>query len=392
MSRRIIAVATLIALAATAAVLIRFPAGSLEGRQRDAGRPAPDPAALLSTTDGFATIRPDRALRFPSDHAAHPRHRTESWHLTGTLEGAAERPLGFQLALIRIGLAAGTDARPSRWATSTAYVGFLTLSHPDRDAPLTAQRIARNALGLAGAETNPVRIHIEDWRLEQPADEDEPGQWRLQLSGEGIELALELHPRKPVVTPSADSEADPDRRPPIRFYLQPRLQADGTLVTGEQRTAVTGTVTLQHAWGELPLPGGPVARDRFTLHLDDGRELFLLRTHRVGEVTASSVTGLLVQAGGNGTTLSDEDIELAPGGEWVNGPGDTRYPVSWTLRIPSENIEATMTSYAKHEQATAWAQRVWAGAVRVRGAGNDRALQGRGFMQLSGYDDAGDEP
>lgn len=392
MSRHIIAVATLIALAATAAVLIRLPSESPEGRQRDAGRPAPDPAALVATTEGFAPIRPDRALRFPSDHAAHTRHRTESWHLSGTLDGAAERPLGFQLALIRIGLAAGTDARPSRWAASAAYLGFLTLSHPDRDAPLTAQRIARNALGLAGAGTNPVRIHIEDWRLEQPPDDGEPGEWRLQLSGEGVELALELHPRKSVVTPRADSEAAPDGRPPFRFYLQPRLQAAGTLVTGEQPTAVTGTFTLQHAWGELPLPGGPVARDRFTLHLDDGRELFLLRTHRVGEVPASSVTGLLVDAGGDGTTLSDGDIELVPGGEWVSGTGDTRYPVSWTLRIPSENIEATMTPYANHEQATTWAQRVWAGAVRVRGAGNGRALEGRGFMQLSGYDDAGDQP
>lgn len=392
MSRRIIAVATLIALAATAAVLIRILFEAPEGRQRDAGRPALDPVTLLSTTDGFAPIRPDRALRFPSDHGAHPRHRTESWHLTGTLDGAAERPLGFQLALIRIGLAAGTDARRSHWATSTAYVGFLTLSHPDRAAPLTAQRVSRNALGLAGAGTNPVRIHIEDWRLEQPPDNGEAGEWRLQVSGDGVELALELHPRKPVVASGTDSAAEPDRPTPFRFYLQPRLQADGTLVTRAQRTAVTGTFTLQHAWGELPLPGGPIARDRFTLHLDDGRELFLLRNHQVGEVAASSVTGLLVDAGGNGTTLSNEEIELAPGGEWVRGRGDARYPVSWTLRIPSENIEATMTSYAKHQQATTWAQRVWAGAVRVRGTGNDRALQGRGFMQLSGYDDAGGQP
>ena len=39
---------------------------------------------------GYAVVRPGVALRFPSDHGAHPSFRTEWWYVTGWLKTADE--------------------------------------------------------------------------------------------------------------------------------------------------------------------------------------------------------------------------------------------------------------------------------------------------------------
>jgi predicted secreted hydrolase len=50
--------------------------------------------------------------------------------------------------------------------------------------------------------------------------------------------------------------------------------------------ALTGTAWLDRLWGDVPLPGGPVLRDRLVLHLSDGTDLSLCG--RVGATGAAS--------------------------------------------------------------------------------------------------------
>jgi len=350
------------------------------------------------------------AFEFPADQGAHDAYRTEWWYLSGTLSGGSDGgvpTLGVQWLLMRIGLraedranapddaertAAGPEpstlaaAEPverSAWSTSQIYAALFSISAPTGSGLRADGKVSRGALGLAGATAPPVRVWIEDWRLaELEQNTEEAGAappFALHLDAEGLELDLELRNAKPPIT--AGNLAGGAQAAPFQFYTQPRLEAQGTLGADGQRIDVDGVFSLEHAWGELPLPGGPVGNDRFSLHLDDGSELILLRTHRRragGERTAST-TGLLIDPAGAAVPLADDDVALEPIEHWTSPRTGTRYPIRWNLRVPSRNMEMTLTPTAANHEGDTWLP-FWAGPVRIEGT-----AAGSGFVQLNGY-------
>lgn len=371
---------TALALAALmlTAAACREPAGS---GARDAGAGL-SPAAFIASGEGeLRRLEPPWRFRFPADHGPHGAYRTEWWQLTGVLAGEAGRPLGLALSLLRIGVARERPDAASRWATEDVYMGRLSISAGDGDGLHTEQRISRGALGLAGARAAPMRVWLEDWRLEQTG----AGRRSLELAvraGSGdLDLELALRAAGPLVDSNAITgrRAEPGAAPFV-FYVQPRLSARGTLRVGGRREALRGSLSMEHAWGELPLPGGPVARDRFTLYPQAGGALFVLRSH--GGAGAPTTTGLLIDSDGRPSVLSGGDIELEPLGYWSSDRSGARYPVHWALRIPRRDIEWELLPHADNQEGIAWAP-FWAGPVRLRTAAGTPA--GRGLAQLNGY-------
>lgn len=335
--------------------------------------------------NGFVRVQNPWNFQFPSDHGPHSDFRTEWWYLTGSVNDDRGHPLGLQLVLMRLGLTAQPRERPSRWAASEIYAGLFSISDPADGRLRSYQRASRAALRLAGAATHPMQqVWVENWRLTQsPADEHALDRI-AQIVSDEVTLDLKLRNRKPLVDGNAMGEQRRETPAPFHFYVQPRLRATGTLRLGEQQSAVEGTLSLEHAWGELPLPGGPIAFDRFTLHLDDGRELFCVRTHRVDGSGIPSTTGLLIGKDGRSHRLSRGDIELLPTGYWRSLRTGAHYPVRWTLRAPPYGIELALLPHWNNQEASGWAP-YWAGPVRLRGASPTTAAAGDGFMQLTGY-------
>src|SRR5690606_33106948 len=161
----------------------------------------------------------------------------------------------------------------SAWSTSQIYAGLFSISPPAGKGLLTDGRLARGALGLAGATASPTRVRIERWRL--AASHENPGRPRdapgraLPVAAHGVALDVELHDSKPTITARDVGGPGGAQAAPFQFYVQPRLRARGTLLAGGGPIDVDGVFSLEHAWGELPLPGGPVGNDRFSLYLDD---------------------------------------------------------------------------------------------------------------------------
>jgi predicted secreted hydrolase len=229
-----------------------------------------------------------------------------------------------------------------------------------------------------------MRVWVEDWRLEQVAPHEGPLNARMRIADSGLELDLELRNVQPLIDANEIREQGPERTAPFQFYVQPRVSAKGTLQLGERQTTLGGTLAVEHAWGELPLPGGPVAQDRFTLHLDDGRELFCLRIHRVDGSGAPTTTGLLIGRDNRPLVLSTHEIELKPTAYWVSDLTRARYPIGWVLRVPRQEIDLKLVPYWEHQEGIAWLP-FWAGPVRLRGSSATSALSGDGLVQLTGY-------
>lgn len=362
------------AVAAPAAIMAIAVAVALSwprDRANDApAGPAAAPWQALAVEGDFARPRFPREFHFPADHAAHPAYRSEWWQLAGILEDTAGNRVGMQAVFLRLAIAAKTPRRPSNWATNQIYAALFTLSDPARGHHHSGNRASRGAVGLAGAE--PERLWVEDWQLRR--DEGQVVDARLR-SGD-VRLDLRLEPEKGLVE-------EGEIRAPFHFYLQPRLRASGVLHVGKAERPLRGTATLEHAWGELPLPGGPVAVDRFTLHLDDGRELLLNRSHRAGGGGSPEAIGLLVGSGGDLLALAPDAVRLEPTAWRRSERSGARYPTRWSLSVPGHDLNWDLVPLGEAQEGFAWFP-FWAGPVRVDARSPD-ASGGHGFVQLTGY-------
>lgn len=339
------------------------------------------PAAILSLSADaqFARVESPGRFTFPADHGGHPAYRTEWWHLMGTLDTDAGPPLGVQWLLLRIAISPEPPDHASRWATSNVYMSLLSVSDRGGRRLATDERVARAALGLAGAGGEPLRLWIEDWRLEQTGFDGEALEFSWRAATADLELELTLTNARPLV----DGRRLAGPEAPFRFYVQPQLTASGTLRAPQLETAVTGTFSLEHAWGELPLPGGPVARDRFTLYLDDGSVLFAVRTHRSDRSGTPEASGLLLGRRGDAELLANDDIEFDPAGYWTSPRTGAQYPTRWLLRMPGQGMELALSPYRQNQEGSGWLP-FWAGPVQVEGAGS-AGTSGHGMVLLSGY-------
>jgi len=342
------------------------------------------PAELLGAAahGDFARAALPYPFDFPADHGSHDAYRTETWQLSGVLDAGDGVALGLQLIVIRIALGSRPARdRPPGWDTGEIYAALFSISNPDGARLHSARRLVRGGIGLAGWQAAPLRLWVEDWSVEQAVGGD-PARLELRLAAPGMRLELALAGRQPPVDHNRIRGSDRGAAPPFVYYVEPRLAASGRLVDGARTRALTGTVSIEHAWGELPLPGGPVAQDRFNLYLADGRELFLLRSHRADGTGSATTAGLMLLADRRPLLLDGEAIELEARDYWRSPDSGARYPLRWRLRVPSQQIDLELVAEREREEGNIWSP-FWSGPVRLQPATGPAA--GEGLMQLSGY-------
>ncbi len=336
--------------------------------------------------EGFPRVEHSVPLQFPADFHAHPRYRMESWQLTGVLQGEGTPPLGFQVMLLRMAVSPEEPDLESRWATRQVYAAWYSLTDPAGDGLVSGWRLARGALGLAGSgaslpsSQHSSLVRVEDWHL-AASDAAEPGDhFVLTVGSEPVRLQLDLTGGS--VQTARLTEAN-DSAAPFRFYRVSSLRAEGVLMQGEQQRSVAGPVSLEHAWGELPLPGGPLATDRVVLFLDDGRELLVMRTRRVDGSGEPSSVALLASEGDSAPVVwSGESVTLTPIGEWRSPDTGVHYPVRWSLVIDGPGLDVELVPESPAQEMTE-GLRLWSGPVRV--LDTDGRQQGVGMLQLQGY-------
>ena len=197
------------------------------------------------------------------------------------LDGGDRGPLGLQLAVIRIALDATTaPAAKADWASGEIYAALFSITAVDGAGLHTDRRLVRGGIGLAGWQANPLQLWVDDWQVERSAGDAGASRLALRVTSGSLRLELELGGGEPPVDHNRIRGDYRGPAPPFIYYVEPRLQASGRLTGTDYAVDLDGTLSIEHAWGELPLPGGPVAQDRFTIYLVDGRELFVLRSHR----------------------------------------------------------------------------------------------------------------
>lgn len=351
--------------------------------------------------EGYAQAREPRDFSFPRDHGPHPAFRNEWWYLTGNLDGGAGERFGFELTIFRFALTplpAQVEVA-SAWRNNQVYIGHFAITDVARGDFHVADRYARAALGLAGAEAKPFRVWLENWFLrrlpegaglaETPsavAAQTAPA-WLLHAAEGDVALTLSLNALKPPVLNGIDGLSQKSQEPgnASYYYSIPRLQAAGTIALGDRVYDVTGLAWLDREWSSSALSAEQQGWDWFALQLVDGSDLMFYNLRRTDGSRDPHSAGTWIPAEGDAVHLRHDDVEIAVHDTWASPLGG-RYPMAWTVAVPdldlSLDIEPVMQA-----QELATAVRYWEGAVDVSGVRNGSDITGRGYVELTGYAD-----
>jgi predicted secreted hydrolase len=332
----------------------------------------------------FRQVTQARAFRLPLDHGPHFGYQTEWWYFTGNLFAEAGRHFGYQLTFFRRGLSPGPPPPAPGLATNQIYFAHFAVTDTEQGTHSFAERWARGAGGLAGASGEPFAVFLEDWRAE--------GQGRdgaalaLQARDGGFAIDLQLEAEKPLVAHgdrglSAKSEQSGN----ASYYVSyTRLRASGRVTSRDRTYRVSGASWFDHEWSTSALGPGAVGWDWFSLQLDDGHELMFFRIRRRDGSLEPVSSGTWVAPDGRTRRLGRADLTLEAEGSWRSPETGAVYPSRWRLAVPSLDLTLRVEPWLDaQEMRTSFTY--WEGAVRCSGERRGRPLEGRGYLELTGY-------
>jgi predicted secreted hydrolase len=342
-------------------------------------------AMLMSDgTVGFAQATEPASMEFPRDHGPHRRFRIEWWYFTGSLATPAGREFGYQLTFFRRALAPSPDRRPSAWSTNQMYMAHFALTDMDDGAHEGHERLARGAAGLAGADAEPFRVWVDDWRAESTGSDMFP--MRLVARAGDVAVDLTLTDAKPIVQHGRDgfSVKTRDGGAASYYYSFTRVNTEGAVVVGGRRHAVAGASWIDREWSTSVLDTRHTGWDWFSLQFDDRTELMCFRMRHADGPESSHTAGTFIDEAGSAFPLAPGDVEIEETDSWTSATNGGTYPSEWRIRIPSQRLDATVVA-AVADQEMALSFVYWEGAVRAVGSRRGKSITGRGYVEMTGY-------
>ena len=363
-----------------------------------------------SDTEGFTQALAPREFVFPGDHGAHPGFKTEWWYYTGHLFTEEGRQFGYQFTIFRNQLSPSDadfarinqeepvlmnpeeeGARDSEWSTNQLYLAHFAISDVSKKDHVFDERYSRGTAGLAGASVDPYRIWLEDWEITRVKDSkasDERFQMRIKAEmSNGTALDIVLNPQKPLVLQGEegyDKKGGEDGN--ASYYISfTRMQTEGLLKKEGESLAVSGLSWMDHEWSTSALDSGQTGWDWFSIQLSNGYELMYYQIRNVDPDLAPQTTGSLVTPNGQKRDLDQGEVRLEVLEYWASPHTGARYPVQWTLAIPSEELEMDVTTVFDDQEMTVSVQ-YYEGALQVSGKFRDEAIDGNGYIEMTGYE------
>ena len=334
-------------------------------------------AGAAGTAD-YAPVLAGALLEFPRDHGSHPDFRTEWWYVTGWLQTGAGERLGFQVTYFRT--RPDVDPRnPSAFAPRQLIIAHAALSDAHRGRLWKDQRIARAALGLAGAASGRMDVWLDRWRLRQSG-----AVLTANVEGDDFGFTLLLDPAQPPLLNGDQgySQKGPARRSASYYYSLPQLRVSGSVIREGRAQTVTGVAWLDHEWSSEYLDAEATGWDWTGINLSDGGALMLFRIRRADGSTRWA-GGTLRDAAGVVRVLEPAEVAFEPGRRWRSPRTGTAYPVEWTIRAATATYTLTpLLDDQENDARLSTGAVYWEGAITAQ---QDGVLRGRGYLELTGY-------
>jgi predicted secreted hydrolase len=324
---------------------------------------------------------------FPRDHGSHPEFRTEWWYFTGNLRDPSKKRFGYQLTFFRQGMLFEPKDPSHPWAIRDVYLAHFTLTDVSAGQFRYAERVSRRGPGLAGADERGMHVWLLNWMAKM-----EGKKIRLEARHQGMELSLDLVPRKPLVFHGKNglSQKGPATGQASYYFSYTDLETSGFIKTGLSQTSVrvNGVSWLDHEFGSNQLTPEQVGWDWFSLHLSDGQDLMIYFLRRKDGTVEPSSSGTLVTRSGGSIHLKLSDINVEIVDTWKSLKSGGKYPSRWKVNVPVAKIALEINPLVpSQELLTEGSTGVtyWEGAVGGKGTSAGKPVTCEGYVELTGY-------
>jgi predicted secreted hydrolase len=345
-----------------------------------------------SLKDTYRLALPGYRYVFPQDHFNHPEFQTEWWYYTGNLHTAEGKRFGFELTFFRHGVDRSQRSR-NLWDVSDIWMAHLALSDVDGGRFFHTERLNRSGPGVAGADAGKARVWNGNWEVDWKLDPAKPGGFAVQdLRAVAAQFTIDLAMRTdkpPAIHGASGVSQKAEGAGRASHYISlTRLLTRGTLELDGKRYAVEGLTWMDHEFFTHQLEANQSGWDWFSLQLDDGSELMLFRLrHKDGSEDPYSA-GTYVDPQGRTRHLSANMFLLVPGKTWSSPKTGGRYPIEWTIKVPSLQIDAALTTRLPQQELTGGGKigmNYWEGAIDISATRQGRPLKGSGYLEMTGY-------
>ena len=359
----------------------------------------PSQTVRAEKTSGYLSVTGPCNLEFPKDHGAHPGYRTEWWYYTGNLQSETGNFYGFQLTFFRRQITPLRVERrwpkpKSAWRTHQIYLAHAAVTDIAGRQHLMDERIARSALGIAGVSQykGGTRIFLKNWmaQISRAAH-------RLMVTTNEFSYDLTLKPEKPPVMHGRNGYSLKGSTPERAscYYSFTRLETKGTISIGGKTMKVEGLAWMDHEFSTAPLEPGLVGWDWYGLQLSNGSEIMAYMLRKEDGSISRASEGTFIDRSGRSRRLHKEDIKITVLDTWKSSRSNTRYPARWRMRILPLKLDLIIAPNLLDQEMRTFESTditYWEGSVDVSGTAGGRAIEGKGYVELTGYAEPFDAP
>lgn len=326
---------------------------------------------------------------FPEDNGAHPEFRTEWWYFTGNLETKTGRKFGYQFTIFRTALSPEKTEKNSDWNSNQVYMGHFTVTDIENNDFYYSEKFSRDGNELAGAVAAPLKIWVEDWRVIEVAGLPGKEFPEVKLSAGTDETAIELSltPAKNIILQGDEglSKKSGEEGNASYYYSVTRINTSGKVKINDEEFEVTGYSWLDREWSTSALSPEQKGWDWFSLQLDNDFEVMYYQMRKKDGSADDFSKGAIVNPQGEKENIFVQDVILSVTEYWTNDEG-MQYPSGWKLLVPSKQIELIITPAVKNQELKL-SVRYWEGSVIVSGKFGTENVTGRGYVELTGYEE-----
>jgi predicted secreted hydrolase len=342
-------------------------------------------SSTAPATQNYRPALPGYRYSFPHDYFNHPDFETEWWYYTGNLQSADGHRFGFELTFFRQAVARDLPNH-GPWDVQDIYLAHLALSDLSGGRFYHLERTNRSGPGLAGVDEAAQRIWNGNWHIQWKGSDQE-----LQAITNNFDLRFTLHSEKPPVINGENgvSQKAEGAGRASHYISLTRLSTSGTVTLDSKTFSVAGLAWMDHEFFTHQLTPDQAGWDWLSLQLDDRSELMLFHIRRKDGSIDRFSAGTYVDAQGNSTHLRESDFILQPIGQtWESRASGAKYPIQWKILVPKLGIELEATTPLPAQELTGdsrMAPTYWEGAITLRGKRAGAALDGAGYLEMTGY-------
>ena len=326
----------------------------------------------------FTPVMKGVEITFPADHQAHLDFRHEWWYLTANLTDEKGNPLGVQWTQFRFAAIPQKNEsteKKTTWQSHQIYMAHSAVTTKDKH--YADEKWSRDHSELAGVDTSPFRVYLDDWQWISSTDDLFPATLNTNSKKFGYSLNLTSNAPYQKQGEQGYSTKSADGQAASHYYSQPFIDVEGEVTIDGETHQVSGKGWIDREWSSQYLHESQQGWDWFALRLSEETSLvvFQLRDAKTGQASYSHAK--LMNQDGSGTAIQQNELRLeASRKTTIKG---CHYPTEWQLSIPNQQIEITISALNPNAQMPL-SVTYWEGPVTI-----DGSHSGTGYMELTGY-------